>query len=254
MSALCPSAYNPGRDIPTYLRSPDQLPRLFRGARLYLATIEGFGRVPVLSRSPQFLAERMGWVGLDVSGIAEFPAERATEAMKAPATTSDAIALRHLDIATREPGRPCRQCGRLSSSQTCLAASSGVIEGAPHEYRPDLTWPRRCLSYAPPRIIHDNPAPSDYDRRTGLDLWPEIAAVVELQVDAASALGKAVAMLHGLLKDGPRDAAEILAAAEGAGIGERTVQRAADQLGVVKSKTDFRGGWTWALPAAEVAA
>jgi hypothetical protein len=55
-----------------------------------------------------------------------------------------------------------------------------------------------------------------------------------------------------MLKDGPRNAAEILAAAEGANISGRTMQRAAEQMGVIKSKAGFDGGWTWALPGLEV--
>lgn len=50
------------------------------------------------------------------------------------------------------------------------------------------------------------------------------------------------------LNAGPRDAAEILAAAEGANISERTMQRAAEQMGVIKTKAGLDGGWTWALP------
>jgi len=67
-------------------------------------------------------------------------------------------------------------------------------------------------------------------------------------------MGRAVALLIGLIKNGPKDAAEILAAAEGANIGERTLQRAANQLGVVKTKTDFAGGWTWMMPLEEAVA
>lgn len=64
-----------------------------------------------------------------------------------------------------------------------------------------------------------------------------------------SPLDQACTLLSDLLKDGPRDAAEILAAAEGANISERTMQRAAEQMGVIKSKAGFDGGWNWALPA-----
>lgn len=41
----------------------------------------------------------------------------------------------------------------------------------------------------------------------------------------------------------------ILAAAQGASIsGRTTIQRAADALGVVKTKAGFAGGWIWAMP------
>lgn len=64
-----------------------------------------------------------------------------------------------------------------------------------------------------------------------------------------SPLDQACTLLADLLKDGPRNAGEILAAAEGANISERTMQRAAEQMGVIKAKAGFDGGWNWALPA-----
>jgi hypothetical protein len=64
-----------------------------------------------------------------------------------------------------------------------------------------------------------------------------------------SPLDQACTLLADLLKDGPRAAGEILAAAEGANISERTMQRAAEQMGVIKTKAGFDGGWNWALPA-----
>ena len=64
-----------------------------------------------------------------------------------------------------------------------------------------------------------------------------------------SPLDQACALLADLLKDGPRNAAEILAAAEGANISERTIQRTAEQMGIIKAKAGFNGGWLWALPA-----
>lgn len=69
-----------------------------------------------------------------------------------------------------------------------------------------------------------------------------------------SPLDQACVMLADLLKDGPRDAAETLVAAEGANISERTMQRAAEQMGVIKTKAGFAGGWTWALPAEDAKA
>jgi hypothetical protein len=53
------------------------------------------------------------------------------------------------------------------------------------------------------------------------------------------------------LKVGPGSASEILAAAEGASISARTIQRAAISLGVVKAKAGFKDGWVWRLPAVE---
>jgi hypothetical protein len=50
------------------------------------------------------------------------------------------------------------------------------------------------------------------------------------------------------LKAGPRNAREILAAAEGAKISVRTIQRAAISLGLERTKAGFNRGWTWRLP------
>jgi hypothetical protein len=69
-----------------------------------------------------------------------------------------------------------------------------------------------------------------------------------------SPLDQACTLLADLLNDGPRNAAEILAAAEGAKIAGRTMQRAAEQMGVIKTKDGFDGGWTWALPAEDAKA
>lgn len=64
-----------------------------------------------------------------------------------------------------------------------------------------------------------------------------------------SVAAQACALVADLLKVGPRNAAEILATAEGAKISVRTLQRAATALGVAKTRAAFRGGWIWALPA-----
>jgi putative DNA primase/helicase len=69
----------------------------------------------------------------------------------------------------------------------------------------------------------------------------------------ASVAEQAEALLLELLTSGPRDAREIRTVAEGANISKRTMQRAADALGVVKTKAGFMGGWTWALPLTEAA-
>ncbi len=66
-----------------------------------------------------------------------------------------------------------------------------------------------------------------------------------------SAIERANQLILDFVKAGPRNAREILTAAEGAKISVRTFQRAAIALGVVKAKTGFNGGWTWRLPADE---
>lgn len=68
-------------------------------------------------------------------------------------------------------------------------------------------------------------------------------------VTTDGAIERANHLILEFLKVGPRSAAEILAAAEGAKISVRTFQRAAIDLGVEKTKAGFGAGWTWRLPA-----
>lgn len=165
----------------------------------------------------------------------------------------DRHVLLNTEILTVEAPRSCNQCGNRSAGGTCLAAPRSDIGETPRGYIHDSSRPRRCLYYLPPRIISDYPTPLDYDRRNGFELWPEVAAIVGLELDGHSSIGRAVALLTGLLKDGPKGAAVILASAEGANISERTLQRAAEQLGATKTKSGFSGGWTWAIPIKEAA-
>lgn len=59
-------------------------------------------------------------------------------------------------------------------------------------------------------------------------------------------------LLADLLKAGPRPAGDVLAAAANAGTSPRSVQRASIALGVVKTRTALRSGWTWRLPDDDV--
>lgn len=68
------------------------------------------------------------------------------------------------------------------------------------------------------------------------------------------AIERAKELLENLLTAGPIEAAVILAQAKDDNLSERTLQRAADALGVVKSKAGFSGGWVWALPEEQAAA
>jgi hypothetical protein len=161
----------------------------------------------------------------------------------------DLIALQHAGVATKEAPRTCNECGRLSSAGTCLAAILGEVEAAPADYRPAVREPRRCLAYAPPHLNRDS--------RTGRELWPEIAAQVDKRNLAEGdmlRIDRARSLLTAMLKDGPRDAAEVFSAAERDGIGARTVQRATEALGVVKTKSQWAGGWIWAMPENAVTA
>lgn len=66
-----------------------------------------------------------------------------------------------------------------------------------------------------------------------------------------SSIDRAVDLLADLLKDGAREAAQILVVTEGANIAWRTMQRAAESMGVVRSRPAYLGGWTWRLPVPE---
>lgn len=63
-----------------------------------------------------------------------------------------------------------------------------------------------------------------------------------------SAAERACELVGNMLAGGPRDAAEILAAAGGSKVSARSIQRASIQLGVAKTRTEFNGGWMWRLP------
>ena len=51
--------------------------------------------------------------------------------------------------------------------------------------------------------------------------------------------------LSGLLADGPVKAGQIKKDANEAGFNWRTMQRAADRLGVARHKEGMHGGWVW---------
>lgn len=254
---LCPDVGSAFRDFAVDQRNPESLVKVFPGTRLYQAQVEGFGTVTVLARSALFLAERIQFLGFMATEVIEFDAKtsiaRPDVAAKPAHGTSDRIALVYANLITKEPPRPCNRCGRMSSGQTCLAALRGEITGAPRDYHPDINVPRICLSFCPPHGTHDD--------RTGRQLWPEIVAVVEKPkakdkpegAEQAGTLERASELLAEMLKEGPRNAAEIRAAAEGAGISERSMQVAAERMGAVKSKAGFAGGWIWSMPVTEAA-
>lgn len=251
---LCPYTKNAWRDFDACLNTPAALTQNFARTRLCRARIEGFGDdVLILYRGDLALAERIGFLtggAVQILDGKANPQEAAIRQIVSPAaTSSDKLALLHIGLTTKEPGRTCKHCGNLSSEYGCRVA--GEIEGAPRPYFPDLEWPRKCLNYVAPR--YDRDEIFGRDGRTGRELWPEVVAIVERQdtdqSEGASPAEKARKLLSDMLKDGPRDVAEILAAAESASISERTIQRASDALGVVKTKTGFSGGWAWAMPA-----
>ena len=185
-------------------------------------------------------------------------ARAAPEAPRAYHPAPDIRAGKDYGLPTAESPRSCDSCVNLTATQTCFAAARGKLDFVSGSYRPYIHALRRCIGYQPKFDLCDD--------RTGRDLWPEIVAVISAET-TGSIEGDIVAgglemtrdvrisdFLADILKDGPRGAAEIIAAAEGAGFPERTLQRAAERLGVVKSKAGFLGGWLWALPNTELTA
>ena len=79
-------------------------------------------------------------------------------------------------------------------------------------------------------------------------LTADQAIALQTDPEERSALEDARGFLARLLADGPMQAGQIRKDAEGAGFNWRTVQRAADRLGVVRQKEGMRSGWTWELP------
>lgn len=84
--------------------------------------------------------------------------------------------------------------------------------------------------------------------------------VVNLKADDVLAVGsspewskraKAAQWLRETLADGPHLADEVLREARSAGISERTLRRAARELGVDPQKRGFDGPWEWAVPSTE---
>ncbi|WP_428939691.1 AAA family ATPase [Fontivita pretiosa] len=62
------------------------------------------------------------------------------------------------------------------------------------------------------------------------------------------ALNSAKGWLATLLAGGEVEAARVRAETAAAGLAWRTVQRAADAIGVIREKNSFTGGWQWRLP------
>jgi putative DNA primase/helicase len=63
-----------------------------------------------------------------------------------------------------------------------------------------------------------------------------------------SARDEAKSFLLNLLEDGSMPSKDVFVNARGAGVAEKTLRRASQDLGVVKEKTGMDGGWLWKLP------
>lgn len=133
-------------------------------------------------------------------------------------------------IVTKELPRSCSSCDHLTAGYTCAAARETAV------FAPSVNALRRCLSY--------QPIWGADDKRTGKDLWPELALLKEFGEGAKGFL--ATALIAGAVSS-----SEVISRASAAGIPERSIQRAAEQLCVVRKKTGFRGGWIWSMPETE---
>lgn len=81
---LCPDVAREHAAFAASQRAPESLPLAFPGAALYRAQVHGIGEMLVLSRSPQFLVDRMGWLGLPAVSVVEILPARVKYAAPAP--------------------------------------------------------------------------------------------------------------------------------------------------------------------------
>jgi hypothetical protein len=154
------------------------------------------------------------------------------------AVVFDEWAARCAGIPTRENPRTCEDCENVSAGRTCLAAQRSDLDCVQNCYALDLTRPRYCLAY--------RPRYGSYERRTGPELWPEIAAVADLE-QSGEVQNLAIAFVTGFLRETPRLASDVIAAGRAAGLNSRAVQRATVLLGIVKTRAEFQGRWMWRM-------
>jgi hypothetical protein len=208
-------------------------PSNVEGAERVIATLSGVGEALVLTRSMDRLAERIEWVtGHKVERLAnEGDRPQAVVASDAvPPRRNGAQPAAFDNISTKESPRSCSSCDHLTAGHSCAAVRETGLSN------PSANTPRRCLSYRPKWGADDD--------RSGRQLWPEIVNFVELGEGAKGFLATA-------LIEGPVSSSEIISTAAAAGISERSIQRAAEQLGVMREKVGFSGGWIWSMPETE---
>lgn len=249
-ATLRPDLWTSGMECVSDFSSVDAKNKLgyIVGVQRLTARLAGIDRpVLVLTRSTDQLAQRMEWVtGFKVEQIEvevkATTAETGREVTAARRINPHAVQ----EIHTKEAPRPCTECANLIN-EVCLAVVRGEVPTQPAS----RNQPRTCLAYIPNYYLTSG---EHRDHRAGAELWPELLAKVQapevIPAEPTGALDKATALLADILKDGSRSTAEIFENAEAASLSERTMQRAADMLGVVKSKAGFNGGWVWALPGA----
>lgn len=224
-----------------------QVARAWPGVQAYRVQIEDCpASVEVLARSPARLAERIG----EITGQRVLSVEPVEPPPRAPAEPPPPRAAgddRYAGVVTKESGRTCASCEHFSAGGACLRADlSGLARPAPRALR-------RCPAYAPDI--------ESFDGRTGAQLWPELAGASEPQggrvnergddtlgQPPASALQAATAWLRRELLAGPQVVPALRARAETAGHAWRTVQRAAEALGVDGCRMGFGEPAAWQLP------
>lgn len=250
-ATLRPDLWTSGMECVSDFSSVDAKNKLgyIVGVQRLTARLAGIDRpVLVLTRSTDQLAQRLEWVtGFKVEQIeAEAKATAAETGREVTAARRNNPLFAAQEIQTQEAPRPCSECGNWNN-EICLAVMRGEVPTQPAA----RNRPRLCLAYIPGHYLTSG---DHRDYRTGAELWPELLAKVQapevIPPEPTGALDKATALLADMLKDGSRSTAEIFENAEAASLSERTMQRAADMLGVVKSKAGFAGGWVWALPGA----
>lgn len=193
---------------------PPQMAALFPGAALYMAHIDGLGAIPVLAYSTDELERRINW--MTGYRVERLDAFQSKEPTVTP--IRDGIA-RHQ--ARMEKLRHLAQ--QEPPSHDC-------------HLRREILAARAELERLEPKPVEaDNEGDNEADNHE-------------------SAIDRAKELITDMLTGGPCDAASILAVAEDDNISERTMQRAAEALGVVKTKAGFADGWTWALPEEAAAA
>jgi len=208
------------------------------------AHLAGIGPVSVLTRSLALLDSRIEWItGCQVEAIDDAPTVTKAASAMVPAVVkvADIRAGKDYGIVTKEGPRTCSACDSLGAGGACIAAARGDLDFVTGEYRPLQNAPRKCLGFA---ARYEDP-----DGRNGRTLWPEIAAVVDAANSPESPATDegAAGFLALKLAAGPVPAADLIDGAAALGIAERTLQEAAQRMGVVKVKAGMAGGWIWSL-------
>jgi hypothetical protein len=112
--------------------SAEALLAQLQGARLYQANVESIGRVKVLARHPQFLAERMAWIlGLEVSDVQEIDARpRLPMAEPHKPKTDDKLIRLRITAAQELPAHQCSSRSDILAARAELESLGVAVEPA----------------------------------------------------------------------------------------------------------------------------